>query len=459
MVTKTRILISINIAAVMVLMDLSAINLALPSIRQHFQLSVFEVSLILMSSMLTATGFALVVGKLIETCKSGRILLISFLLFGLTSGLSSLCTHFYLLLSLRFIQGIAEAGLYVIGPALIKKHMDQHLQQKEYGRWMMSCGLGISIGPIIAAFLLQYFSWSAVFLINVPLAAMGIYFSWNLDREIVFKQQQHRFDYAGALFSFLFLAFFIITFNMLLSAFGTSSMWTWVSATISMVFLYSFIKREKRIDKALVDLQLFKMNNFRLANLGFYLFFLINVGSRFLRPFYFEEARGLMHHQSGLLMMISPLIMLVVSAFIHKIKPYFTTRQLHLTGNALLSLSMLMFSFWDVERSMPFIILSMVILGLAMGIYYPTTTQLGMSSLPEGSHGGGSAIMSISKSLGKLMGVLFFSLIFQILLQSFSSNFSSEILLKSRAIQYVFIAAFTVSLINLFISFFTNKTA
>lgn len=457
MKANLNIIIAINIAALMVLMDLAAVNIALPSIRQYFEISVTSVSLILMTSMLTATGSALIMGKIIESYHPGKILFFAFFVFGLTSGLTFLSSQFYYIIPLRLIQGVSEAALYVIGPALIKKYIQQSILQKQYGIWMMSCGLGISLGPLLGGLILRYFSWNYVFLINVPLAAAGLVFSWRIIKQLDFQKNKNIFDYGGAIYSFLFLSFLIIFFN-LLSILNISPSLLWGAAILSILFLYLFIQREKKTINPIIDLKLFRINNFRLANIGFYLFFFINVGSRFLRPFYFEESRGFSASISGFLMMVSPAIMLVVSLYIHRFEKYFTTKQLVIGGNFLLSISMLMFAFWNQSSNPLFIISSMIILGFAMGLFYPTSTQLGMKSLPNESHGGGSAVISISKSFGKLMGVLIFGLLFQLFYNLLLEQKSVYIALESKAIQYVFFSAFLVSLVNTLISFRIKKT-
>lgn len=455
--TNKTLIISINIAALMVLIDLAAINIALPSIRQHFDISVTQVSLILMTSMLTATGSSLVIGKLIERINPAKILLIAFFVFGLSTSLIALCTNFYYIIPIRAIQGLSEAALYVTGPALIKKHISKISQQKEYGIWMMSCGLGISLGPLLGGLILKYLSWNYVFLINLPLSIIGVYFSLKMMKEIPFeKRESLNFDYRGSIFSFLFLSFLIIFFN-LLSILPIYHFITIIAGSLSLFSFWAFIKTEKSVKLPIIDLKLFRIHNFRLANVGFYLFFFVNVGSRFLRPFYFEEARGFSSSLSGLLMMVSPTIMLVVSFFISKFEKVFSTKQLVISGSILLSISMLMFSFWDENSSLLFIDFSMVILGLAMGIYYPTSTQLGMKSLPNNYHGTGSAVISISKSFGKLMGVLIFGLLFQFFFNLLNENSSFEIVNKNIAVHYVFLSAFGVSIINTFLSFFIKR--
>ncbi|OYT16816.1 MAG: hypothetical protein B7C24_05825 [Bacteroidetes bacterium 4572_77] len=448
--SNTLLVIAINVAAIIVLMDLSAINIALPIIREQLDLSIPSVSLILMASMLSATGSALVMGKLIELYPPSRILVLAFSLFGITTTASAFAPNFTILIILRFIQGFAEAALYVIGPALIKKFIAAQAQQKQHGLWMMSTGLGISLGPIIGGLLLSLYSWQAIFLINLPLSIIGLIISLYLAKSLKTKSlKASDFDIKGSIYSFSFLALIIIFFNLIGNK-NTTFLILFVVLGLSLTALFLFIRQEKNTKNPLFKLQLFTISNFRQANIGFFLFFFINVGSRFMRPFFFEETRGFSTSLSGLLMMISPAIMLLISFYIDLLEKHFSTKQLVISGNILLSISMLMFSFWNEQSSLIFLICSLLILGIAMGIFYPTAAQLGMKSLPQGSYGTGSASISISKSIGKLMGVLIFGLLFQIFFQLLLQHSPLD---TQKAIPFVFFVAFIVSLINTRFSF------
>ena len=171
---------AINSAALVVLMDLSAVNIALPEMRSYFQFSVSLISMVLMISMLTATSSALIMGKISQIASPKKILISGFAIFGLTTFLSGITTDFNFLLGLRFFQGFAEAALYVIGPALIKRYISEEKQASAYGQWMMSTGIGISVGPLIGGYLISLFSWQAVFFINIPLVIMGLWLVWSL---------------------------------------------------------------------------------------------------------------------------------------------------------------------------------------------------------------------------------------------------------------------------------------
>lgn len=436
---------AINIAALVVLMDLSAVNIALPQMRAYFGTSVSLISLVLMISMLTASSSALIMGKISQLVSPKKVLLLGFAFFGLTTLLSGLMHHFVALLVLRFLQGFAEAALYVIGPALIKRYLHPDKQATAYGQWMMSTGIGISVGPLIGGYLINLFSWSAVFFINIPLILMGLIFSLQLKIPKT-SQVKEVFDWWGAMWSFVFLAALIAAVNLAKTKFGQEDVV--VLLVLSLLAFVAFIYREKHFSFPVLQLDLLRIRNFWLSSLGFFLFFVVNVGSRFLRPFYFEEGRGFGSELSGWLMFISPAVMVLLSPFTAYFQKILGTKTVVLFGNFFLFLSMFMFSFWDADRSLFFVGASMFFLGIGMGLFYPATTTLGMQALPAQAYGMGSATISTAKSMGKLIGVLLFAVLFTEFVSWFNV-LSGEVLPdeKIAATQNVFRVAAGLSLL------------
>lgn len=442
---------AINIAALVVLMDLSAVNIALPEMRSYFQFSVSLISMVLMISMLTATSSALIMGKLSQLVSPKKILILGFTIFGLTTFLSGITRNFNVLLVLRFIQGFAEAALYVIGPALIKRYISQEKQASAYGQWMMSAGIGISVGPLIGGYLISLFSWQAVFFINIPLVILGLWFSIKLTLKTS-KTLKEKFDNIGAFLSFAFLASLIAGVNM-----GRLYGWpvAWVFLLVSLLLFLTFLYRQKKCTFPILQLSLFRLRNFWLASLGFFLFFVVNVGSRFLRPFYFEEGRGFDSELSGLLMVISPAIMVLLAPFTDYFQRILCTKKVVLLGNFFLFVSMLFFSLWDEQSSLLFIIFSMFLLGIGMGLFYPAATTIGMLSLSRESYGMGSAAIATSKSMGKLIGILAFALLFSYFFQSLNPTFEKVLFLNEiKAVQNVFHFAAGLAFVGFLFSFF-----
>lgn len=452
---KNRILLAVYIAATAVLMDLTSVNIALPTISKHFGISSSAASLILLVSMLTSSAFALIAGKIIQISNIKRLLVIGFSAFAVLNFLSFLTTNFSLLLVIRFFSGFTESLIYVIGPAVIRKYLHEKEQQSSYGIWMMCTGIGISMGPFIGSFLVSEFNWNYVFLINVALSIAGLLLSvslnkakWDNQKDIV------KFDIKGAMYSFLFIGSLVLGLNLISRSAG-NLVTGGAILLLSAAFLFLFIAREKTTTYPIMEIRLYVIRNFTLTNVGFLLFFLVNVGSRFLRPFYFEEGKGLSTEISGMLMMISPVLMMILSPM----AAYFTriteARKICMLANFLLLGSMLMFSFWGPDTSMWFIILTMVVLGIAMGLYYPVSSYLGMNSVPDNKNGMASASISTSKSMGKLFGILVFGVVFNLF---FPFAWTQELIAANQellfnAFHYTFGFGAIASLVALALSF------
>lgn len=440
------------LAAIIVLMDLTAVNIALPGISRHFDLDMSRVSWLLMISMLSATSFALIAGKITEVWGTKKVLLIGFIIFMIGNLLSFYSRSFEALLIIRFFQGIGEALLYVAGPAFIRKNLSSQKQQSAYGIWMACSGIGIAFGPLIGATLISMFAWNWVFLVNLPLSIAG-FLMIVFVKEVHEKEKEKKAtDYWGAVYSFVFLAGLILGFN-LMSRTNGNELLIYLSLFISVIFLFLFIRRENYFSNPVFKLQLFRIPNFRLTALGFFLYFLVNVGSRFLRPFYFENERMLSTETSGLLMMVAPLLMIFISPLSGRLIRLTSPKNLCVLGNVFLAMSMFMFAGWDTDTELWFIILSMIVLGIGMGVYYPNSSFVGMSGLPEQNSSMGSAAISTSKSLGKLMGVLVF-----VSLYTFFTTIAFDAFFIKTATRLTFMAGGIIALLAVVFSVRLKKT-
>lgn len=429
------------LAATIVLMDLSSINIALPSISAYYAIDVSQVSWLLMASMLSAASFALIAGRLIDTYKAQSMLTIGFLIFSVGTISCFFVEKFEVLIIIRFFQGFGEALLYVVGPAYISKNITSEKQQTAYGIWMSSTAIGISLGPVIGGFLISQYNWQSVFLINFTLSFLGI-FMLLISGKFEFPKLKivRDVDYHGAIYSFFCLAALIYALSMTKKQ-GLVNFTVIASYIAFVIFLVLFLRREKRVANPIFNLKIFSVRNFNLTAIGFFLFFLVNVGSRFLRPFYFENLKLVSPQISGLLMMVAPLIMFILSPLAKSISKRLKHKKILILANVLLVVSMFWFSRWDAQTAIWQLISAMVLLGVSMGLYYPVNSLVGMQSLPVHQSGMGSAAMSTSKSMGKLMGVLIFAVFFTYL------NSLNDSISPSTAYEFTFLMGSAIALI------------
>ena len=436
------------IAAAIVLMDLTSVNIALPTISAHYGIGLDQVSWLLMASMLSATSFAIIAGRIVDRFEARFVLILGFSVFIMATLSCYFIDSFEVLIAIRFIQGFGEALLYVVGPAYISKHLSSEKQQSAYGIWMASTAVGISLGPVIGGLLLSAFNWHSVFLINLFLSLIGLTIVLNSRQKTqVFSEKMEGVDYIGSFYSFITLASIIYALNLIHKK-GIDDFGVILSFLSFFIFAVLFVRREKNALNPILNFELLKIRNFNLAALGFFMFFVVNVGSRFLRPFYFENIKVLGPQISGLLMMVSPLVMMMVSPFSRNISKIINHKLMVVTANLLLGASMFWFSRWNAQTSVFEIVLAMVVLGLAMGLYYPINSFIGMKSLPEGKSGMGSAVISTSKSMGKLIGVLVFAVCFTLVLETEVSEKG-----LSNAYRYTFLLGGVIALLATLFSF------
>ncbi len=440
------------LAAAIVLMDLTSVNIALPTIRDYFGFGITQVSWLLMASMLSATSFAIIAGRIIDNYDVRTILSIGFLIFMVGTMASFLVSQFEVLLVIRFVQGFGEAFLYVVGPAFIRKNLPLDKQHGAYGIWMASTAVGISFGPVLGGLMVSEFSWNGVFLINFILSASGIIvlLFYGLFKLEGIKKVVNA-DYVGAVYSFITLASSIMVLHLAHEK-GFFDLRTLISFMLAALFLFLFLQREKTFINPIFDFKLFTVRNFNLAALGFFIFFVVNVGSRFLRPFYFENIKLFSPQTSGMLMMVSPLVMLFVSPLSRMISKRFNPQIVIITANLLLAYSMFWFSRWGLATSIWELVLAMILLGLAMGLYYPVNSFVGMNNLSPQQSGMGSAAISASKSLGKLMGVLLFAVCFGVI----SENESESNL--NHSYQYTFLFGCVIAMAGTLLAFNLKKS-
>lgn len=406
---------SVYIGALLVLMDLSAINIALPTIGAFFDMEPAEVSWLLILPMLTSSGFSMISGRLTELAGPRKLLLMGNASFMVLTFLCFVIKDFEWILAFRILQGFPQSLIYVMGPALIRHRLHFSRRQQSYGIWMMCTGIGIALGPFIGGLLVENPGWNYVFLINVPLALAGFVFALGMEKSKGSGAIWNKLDIPGSVLSFVFLALLVFGLGLARRK-GIADPLVAGLLILSVVFLVLFLKQERKTRYPVFDLSLFRIRNFNLSMTGFFIFFFINVGSRFLRPYYFEEGLSLSPRESGYLMMVAPLVLVLVSGLSGFVGRFLSSYRMYLSGTVLLAVSTLMFCLWDGQSQTWFLVITMVILGVAMGLYYPVSSFVGMSGLPDGKHGMGSAAISVSKSLGKLMGVLVFSQIFTWLL-------------------------------------------
>ncbi|MFC5909067.1 MFS transporter [Streptacidiphilus monticola] len=243
----------------MVVLDITIVNIALPHIASALHFSEATLSWVLNAYTLTFGGLLLLGGRIGDILGRRPTLMAGVLIFSLASLLGGLATASWMLLAARALQGIGGAIASPTAFALIATNFAEGpARNRAFGVYSAVAGAGGAIGLLLGGILTSWLSWRWVFFVNVPIGlALAM-----LAPLYVNDSEKHpgRFDLAGALSSTLGMVALVYGFIRAADK-GWSDVWTGVSFAVAVVLLASFLVIERRTPQPITPLHLFRNRN------------------------------------------------------------------------------------------------------------------------------------------------------------------------------------------------------
>ncbi|MGA2162128.1 MAG: MFS transporter [Methanoregula sp.] len=392
------------LSSFMASLDATIVNISLPTIAESFHVSINTVSWVAMSYLLVLSGFLLVFGKLGDMKGFRKIFLAGFSLFTFGSLLCGYAFSIEALIGFRLIQGIGAAALEAIGPAMVVIYLPKEIRGRVLGILATVVSLGVAAGPIIGGFLTEYVSWHWIFIINVPIGICAIIMGLKWIPADRITKRPGLFDYPGAILFFFALALFLWPVNEGLTL-GWTSPAILGSLCISVVLWILFILREIQCQDPLCNFDIFRNRNFLAASLAAAIMMLAFSGVEFLLPFFFEGVLGYHSSFAGLLLAIPSVALIIFGPLSGALSDRFGSRGLA-TGSALFAVvTYFMISMYSQNTSILFIVLTLLFVGVALGVFFPPNMNQILGQSKKDEEGVGSSIMITMKNVGGTLGV------------------------------------------------------
>jgi EmrB/QacA subfamily drug resistance transporter len=269
--------------------------------------------------------------------------------------------------------------------------------------WAGFSGLAVAIGPMTGGFLLEHFSWSSVFWINVPIAAIA----FVLGMFIIPKSRdprQSKLDPLGAVLSIVGLASLLYGIIEGPNK-GWSSDHVVVAFAIAAVTLASFVVWERRTSSPMLDMSLFKNPRFTAASSTITLVFFALFGSMFLITQYWQLVHGYSALETGVRLLPHAATMMIVAPLSARIVERVGTKKVVLTGLTLIMVGLVLLSTLEPLSPYPRVITYFCIMAAGMGMTMAPATESVMGSLPREKAGVGSAVNDTTRQVGGALGV------------------------------------------------------
>jgi EmrB/QacA subfamily drug resistance transporter len=392
------------LSLMMIVMDNTILNVAIPSLIRDLDASNSELQWIIDSYVLVFAGLLLTTGSLSDRFGRKGALQVGIILFSLGSVAAALSTSATQLIFTRAFMGIGGA---LIMPSTLSILTNVFRDPKERGRaiavWAGFSGLGVAIGPITGGLLIEHFEWSSVFWINVPIAVIAL----GLGIAVVPTSRDPRkskLDPVGAIMSIIGLA--TLLFGIIEGpAKGWGSTEVVGAFAIASVALTAFVLWERHSATPMLDVTVFKNARFTAASSTITLMFFALFGSMFLMTQYWQLVHGYSALQAGLRLIPHAATMMIVAPLSARIVERVGTKRVVLTGLTLIATSLALLSTIDPDSPYPLVISFFMLMAAGMGMTMPPSTESVMGSLPRAKAGVGSAVNDTTRQVGGALGV------------------------------------------------------
>jgi EmrB/QacA subfamily drug resistance transporter len=305
-------LIATILGSTVVFLDSTVVNVALPAIAKGLDAGLAGQQWVVEAYMLTLVSLLLVGGSLGDQFGRRRVFVIGLIAFGATSILCALAPTVEFLVAARALQGIAGALLVPGSLAIVAATFEGAARGRAVGTWTAWTGIATVLGPAGGGALVGALSWRAIFWVNIPLIAATVALCLHSVGESRDPEAFRGIDWLGIALSAAGLGGPVFALIEQPSR-GWGDPVVWVSLVAGVVCFALFVVREARARHPMLELSLFRVRNFRVANLTTLAAYAGLIGGLFFVGLFLQQVVGYTPLEAGLATTPISLILFVLS--------------------------------------------------------------------------------------------------------------------------------------------------
>ena len=413
-------LVAIAASVLVVGLDLTVLNLALPSMSVDLHASTGDLQWIVDAYSLVLAALILPAGLLGDRYGRKRLLVIALVLFGAASLACAYSASVGELIAARAVLGIGAAAIFPLALSVLPVLFDGPDRQRAVAAIGGASMLSFPIGPIVGGYLLDHFWWGSVFLINVPVVVIALIAVTVLLPESR-SAARPSIDVAGLLVSSAGLV--ALTYGFIKAGqdgWSDVTAVALIAAGVVALALLPLVERRvaRRGGHPLADLRLFRSADFRWGTILATLMSFAMFGMFFALPQYFQDVRGANALGSGIRLL--PLVggMLVGMVGGTRLtsprrprdgelaaRPAAGPRTIVTAGYLLMAVAMGLGAFTTLGSSTGYTVAWVAVAGLGLGLVMPAAMGIALGALSAERSGAGSALLTAMRQVGSTIGV------------------------------------------------------
>ena len=384
-------------------LDTSALNVALPSIQHDLGASIQGAQWVLAAYMLVLASFLIVSASIADRIGRRRVFQIGLVVFATGSLLCALAPNLGWLIAFRVLQGLGGSMLNPVALSIITNTFtERRARARAIGFWGATVGVSIAAGPILGGVLVEAFTWRAIFLINVPIAAAALILARRFIRESMAVKRRRLDPFAQIL---LVGTVGSLTYGIIeLPTQGMSSVTVGCFAGAAAAFS-ALIWWESRRVEPLIDLRFFRSPPFSGAQAIALLAYTAQGGFLLLNTFYLQDVLDFSPIKAGLAILPMATLLAVFSPISGRVVARYGPRPSLVIGGLSVLVAGLITVIPHNDPNYFRLFFMYCLIGFGLGWTNAAITNTAVAGMPNRQAGVAAGITSTMRQLGQTLGV------------------------------------------------------
>lgn len=432
---------------------------ALPSIQAAFDISQNEVQWMTTAFLMTNGIMIPISAFLIERFSTRGLFLAAIGLFGLGTALAAMATSYPLLLLSRVVQASGSGIMLPLLMTVLLAIISVERRGTAMGMMGIVIAFGPAIGPTLSGFLLQFFSWRALFITVLPLVIVTLIVG-ALFLKNVTDLRKPKIDILSIILS-------SVGFGSFLYGFSIASDYGWTSPLVlgvvfgGAVVIGLFVWRQFALETPMLEFRVFQFPIFTLAIIITMTVLVSLIGAETLLPLFMQNVLGFTPLQSGLVLLPGAIVIGIMSPITGRLFDKFGAKWLALTGLAIVTITTFMFTQLSLETTSTYmtVVFTIRMFGLSMALMPVMTSAL--NQLPSKWYAHGSAMANTLQQIAASIGTAILVTLVAIGAASYrpDGNVSSEVaaqLAQVSGFEWAFMGSTVLSLVAFILALFLH---
>ena len=397
---RLAVLLVATLASLLTPFMSSSINIALPSIGEHFGMDAVLLSWVATSYLLAAAVSLVPFGRLADIYGRKKVFILGMVTYTVASLLLAFAPSAVYLIVFRALQGLGGGMIFGTGVAMLISVYPPAQRGRALGINVAAVYLGLSLGPFLGGLLTEHLGWESVFLVNVPLGLLVVAVTlWRLRPEWA-EAGGEKFDLGGALIYGAGLVALMYGFSLL------PALWGFGIIGVGIAGIVAFVVWEMRAGTPVLDVSLFRRNTvFAFSNLAALINYSATFAVTFLLSLYLQYPKELSPQAAGLILVAQPAVQAVISPFAGRLSDKIPPRTIASIGMALTTTGLIVLAFLDLNSTTSYIVASLVVLGVGFGLFSSPNTNAIMSAVERRIYGVASGILATMRLTGQMFSM------------------------------------------------------